>query len=66
VPLLAHAVTDRRQLDELDHELARIVASAATGVRGPVAFRSAPYRTVRDDWRLTSLRRVRDRGVAAR
>jgi hypothetical protein len=61
VPLLAHAVTDRRQLDELDHELARIAASAATGVRGPQAFRRAPYRTVRNDWRLISLRRVRDR-----
>lgn len=66
VPLLTHAITDRRQLEELDHELARIVASAATGVPGPVAFRKAPYRMVREEWGLRSLRRARDRnqGVA--
>ncbi|MEX2546565.1 MAG: hypothetical protein WD830_02100 [Chloroflexota bacterium] len=61
VPLLTHAVTDRRQLEELDHQLARIVSSAATGVRGPAAFQKAPYRVVRGEWGLTSLRRARDR-----
>jgi len=61
VPLLAHAITDRRQLEELDHELALVVASSATKVRGPQAFRTAPYRVVRDEWGLRSLRRARDR-----
>jgi hypothetical protein len=66
VPLLAHAITDRRQLDELDHELALVVASAATGVPGPAAFRKAPYRVVREDWGLRSLRRSRDRNQGRR
>ncbi|MEO6350272.1 MAG: reverse transcriptase domain-containing protein [Candidatus Limnocylindrales bacterium] len=61
VPMLAHVVTDRKQLEELDHELALIVAMAATGLRGPKAFRTAPYRTVRSEWGLASLRRGRDR-----
>lgn len=66
VPLLAHAITDRRQLDELDHELALLVASTATGIPGPQAFRRAPYRVVREDWGLRSLRRARDRNQARR
>ncbi len=61
-PLLARVVTDRPQLDALDHELALIVASAATGKSGPRAFREAPYRKIREDWRLMSLRRERDQG----
>ncbi len=66
VPLLAHAITDRQQLDELDHELALVVASAATGVPGPAAFRKAPYRVVRQEWGLRSLRRARDRNQGRR
>jgi hypothetical protein len=61
VPLLTHAVTDRRQLDAIDKLLAQIVASAATGRHGGKAFRAAPYRTVREEWGLRSLRRARDR-----
>ena len=61
VPLLSHAITDRRQLEAIDHQLAQIVSSAATGVRGPAAFRTAPYNVVRGEWGLASLRRRRDR-----
>jgi hypothetical protein len=62
-PILASVVTDRRQLDWLDHALARIVASAVTGDPRPAAFRRAPYRTIREAWGLRSLRRARDRGA---
>ncbi|MFN8622988.1 MAG: reverse transcriptase domain-containing protein [Chloroflexota bacterium] len=62
-PILVHVVTDRRQLDWLDHALARIAASAATGDPGAAAFRQAPYRRIRADWGLRSLRRARDRGA---
>jgi hypothetical protein len=62
-PILARAVTDRAQLDWLDHALARIVASATTGDPGAAAFRIAPPRRVRGDWGLVSLRRARDRGA---
>jgi hypothetical protein len=64
-PLLARVVTDRRQLDWLDHALARIVAESVAGRRGAAAFRRVPYRTIRDDWALTSLRRRRDRSDQA-
>lgn len=60
-PILARAVTDRSQLDWLDHALARIVASATTGDPGAAAFRVAPPRRVRD-WGLVSLRRARIAG----
>lgn len=59
--LLASAITDRRQLRALDLDLARIVAETATGHQGPRAFRLAPYRTIRAEWRLASLVRARDR-----
>jgi hypothetical protein len=64
-PVLARAVTDRPQLDWLDHALARIVASAVTGDPGAAAFRRVPPRRVRD-WGLVSLRRARDRGARPR
>jgi len=64
--VLARGVTDRRQLDALDHELARLVASAASGRNGARAFRAAPYRRVRNEWGLRSLRRSRDRNQAPR
>ncbi len=64
--LLARAVTDRGQLDELDHALASIVAGAAAGRHGAAAFRTVAYRQIRDEWRLTSLRRARDNGGRAR
>jgi hypothetical protein len=62
-PLLARVVTDRRQLDSLDHQLARIVASAVSGEAGPGAFRRVPYRRIRGGWGLRSLRRGRDNGA---
>jgi hypothetical protein len=62
-PVLARAVTDRRQLDWLDHALARIVASAVTGDPGAAAFRQAPPRRIHGAWGLRSLRRARDRGA---
>jgi hypothetical protein len=61
--LLATAVTDRAQLDWLDHRLARIVASAVSGDPGAAAFRSVPYRRIREAWGLVSLRRARDRAA---
>lgn len=62
--LLAGVVTDRRQLAELDHQLALVTAAATTGVRGPRAFRRASYRQIREGWGLRSLRRSRDRSQA--
>jgi hypothetical protein len=46
-PWLRSVVNDRRQLAELDHELARAVATALTGRRGPRAFRHLPPRALR-------------------
>jgi hypothetical protein len=61
--LLARMVTDRAQLDQLDHALARVVASAVTGDPGAAAFRRVPYRIIRGDWGLRSLRHARDRAA---
>jgi len=58
--LLAGMVTDRQQLDWLDHQLARIVAGAVSGDHRAAAFRRIPYRRIRDDWGLVSLRFRRD------
>ncbi|HLB43767.1 MAG TPA: hypothetical protein VJK49_00155 [Candidatus Limnocylindrales bacterium] len=65
-PLLARVVTDRHQLDALDHQLAGIVATAVSGRAGPGAFRSVPYRRIRSEWGLRSVRRARDRGGTRR
>jgi hypothetical protein len=54
-------VTDRTQLRQLDHEIARIVIEAATGAKGTRAFRTVPYRTVRRGWGLVSLEHARNR-----
>jgi hypothetical protein len=59
--LLRRAVTDRAQLRQLDHEIARIVIEAATGAKGAHAFRTVPYRTVRGGWGLLSLEHARNR-----
>ena len=59
-PLLAGMVTDRGQLDWLDHQLARIVAEAVSGDHRASAFRRIPYRRIRNDWGLASLRHRRD------
>jgi hypothetical protein len=61
-PLLARVVTDRQQLDWVDRELAVITAAAASGGRGARALRNVPYRKVREEWRLPSVRRARDNG----
>jgi hypothetical protein len=61
--LLAGAVTDRGHLDWLDHELARIVATAVSGHPGAAAFRMVPYRRIRSEWGLISLRHARDRAA---
>jgi hypothetical protein len=45
---LRHIVSDRRQLKQLDHAIALGVAEALTGLRGPRAFRHAPYRLLRE------------------
>jgi hypothetical protein len=55
-------VTDRQQLDWVDRELAVITAAAASGGRGARALRNVPYRKVREEWRLPSVRRARDNG----
>lgn len=62
-PLLASAVTDRGQLDWLDHELALIVARQVSGRNDAAAFRSVPYRRIRSEWGLRSTRRARDLGA---
>jgi hypothetical protein len=58
--LLRRAVTDRRQLQQLDHQLARIVLRAVTGDGGVRAFRRTPVRKIREDWGLVSLVRLRN------
>jgi hypothetical protein len=60
--LLARVVTDRAQLDWLDHQLARMVAGALSDDPGAAAFRQIPYHRIRAEWGLVSLRRARDRG----
>jgi hypothetical protein len=59
--LLDHAVFDRGQLDDLDHQIALRIAEALTGVHGPRAFRKAPRRVLRERFGLTSLVAARDR-----
>jgi hypothetical protein len=59
--VLRRAVTDRRQLRELDLLLARTAVGAVTGYAGARAFRSVSYRTVRTDWGLRSLLHERNR-----
>lgn len=59
--LLRRVVTDRRHLKELDYCIARIVLEAATGRRGPRAFRDVPYRKIREEWDLLSLFHARNK-----
>jgi hypothetical protein len=53
--LLRRVVTDRKQLQQIDYSIARMVAEAVSGRRGPRAFRDVPYRRMREDWGLVSL-----------
>jgi hypothetical protein len=62
--LLGRTVTDRSQLAQIDYWLARMVVKAVTGDGGVRAFRRVPYRTVREEWGLTSLEHARNRGAA--
>lgn len=63
-PLLNRVVTSRRQLKELDYQIARIVIRSLTGDPGVRAFRQLPYRKLRADWGLVSL--VHTRNTASR
>ncbi len=63
--LLAHAVTDRRQLAQLDLQIARIAAWAMTGDRSARAFRRVPIRRLRD-WGLPALVHARNVGAHSR
>ena len=59
--LVRRAVTDRRQLAQLDYLIAKIVLEAVTGKRGVRGFRKVPYRKIREDWGLVSLLHARNR-----
>ncbi len=59
--LLRRVVTDRGFFKQLDYAVARIVLEAVTGQPGPRAFRQVPYRTIREDWHLTSLLQSRNK-----
>jgi len=66
--LLRRAVTDRRDLKQLDYLLARLVVRTVTGRSDVRGFRAVPYRRVRGAWGLLSLQHARDvwRGRKAR
>ncbi len=59
--LVRRAVTDRRQLAQLDHWIARIVLRTVTGDGSVRAFRHVPYRRIRENWGLISLEHARNR-----
>lgn len=59
--LVRYAVTNRRQLAQLDHWIARIVLGAVTGDRRVRAFRTVSYRDLRQRWGLISLEHARNR-----
>jgi hypothetical protein len=58
---LRRVVTDRRQLQQLDYWIARIVLKALTGRRDAAAFRELSYRKLRQEWGLPSLVAARNR-----
>jgi hypothetical protein len=60
-PLLRAVVTDRRQLAELDHRIAREVAAALTGDRSIRALRDLPPAAVRRRAAVPSLVAARNR-----
>lgn len=59
--LLRGVVTDRRQLQQLDYWIARIMLRVVAGKPGARAFRDIPYRRIRQDWKLRSLVHARNR-----
>jgi hypothetical protein len=58
--LLRRAVTDRPDLKQLDHCIARIVMRAVSGDNNVRGFREVSYRTMRGNWRLVSLFHARN------
>ena len=63
--LVSRVVTDRRQLAQIDYQLARIVLEAVTGDRSVRAFRRTPYRKIRESWGLRSTEHARNEQAAA-
>lgn len=64
-PFLRSAVTCRRQLRQIDYDIARMLASLLSNRPGVKAFRAIPYRTLRENWNLTSLLHTRNVGWRA-
>lgn len=64
--LVRRVVTDRRQLAELDHRIARELAGVLTNDRSIRAFRLLPPHVLREQWGLPSLVEVRNRVGRAR
>jgi hypothetical protein len=58
--MLRYIVTDREQLKHFDYQIARQIAEALSGVRGPKAFRHVPYRRLRQEGGLNSLVHMRN------
>lgn len=66
-PTLAQLVTDRRQLAELDHQVALALAETISGVRGPRAFRRVSWRRLRASGLQSQVvQRNRGRGLSER
>jgi hypothetical protein len=59
--MLLRVVTDRRQLEQLDYWIARLVLEAVTGRCSVRGFREIPYRMLRQEWGLASLVAARNR-----
>lgn len=64
--LLQRAITDRRQLAQLDYWIVRIVLRAVTGHPNVRAFRAIPYRKLRQEWNLISLLHTRNSWAGGR
>jgi hypothetical protein len=59
--LLRRVITDRNQLAQLDHWIARLVLRAITEDSSAKVFRRLPLRKLRQDWGLVSLEHARNR-----
>lgn len=64
--ILRRLATNRPQLRQLDYRIALLALRAATGLRGPRAFRAVPYGRIRRDWGLGSLLHDRNLGRRSR
>ena len=58
--LLRRAITDRRQLKQLDYAVARLVLRVVTGDASAAAFRRVPFKALRREWGLVSLLHARN------